>query len=128
VTHPKAKLTPAGRLLLVQRVLVEHWPPAHAAAMSGVSRQTLYKWLQRFQAQGFAGLEDRSSRPHHCPHHTGADVEAQVLEVRAQIRKGPHLVAGRRLATIRWLSRRLGETDWERMWEVDRQNATCHAR
>ena len=27
-----------------------------------------------------------------------------------------------------WLSRQLGETDWERMWEVDRQNAKCHAR
>jgi len=36
--------------------------------------------------------------------------------------------SGRHLATISWLSRRLGETDWERMWEVDRQNAKCHAR
>ena len=31
-------------------------------------------------------------------------------------------------ATIAWLSRQLGEADWERMWEVDRQNARCHAR
>ena len=60
MVHRKAKLTPAGRLLLVERVEVEGWPPAHAAAMAGVSRQTVYKWLRRWRAEGVAGLEDRS--------------------------------------------------------------------
>ena len=29
----------------------------------GVSRRTGYKWLQRYQQQGWAGLEDRSRAP-----------------------------------------------------------------
>lgn len=35
-----AKLTPAGRQLLIRRILVEGWPPATAAEMVGVSRAT----------------------------------------------------------------------------------------
>jgi transposase len=29
----------------------------------GISRRTGYKWLDRFEAQGEGGLEDRSRRP-----------------------------------------------------------------
>jgi transposase InsO family protein len=95
LAHAKAKLTPAGRLLIVSRVLDERWPPAHAAAMAGVSRQTLYKWLRRFRAEGLAGLQDRSSRPHRCPRQTTPEIEARVLELRQSSRKGPHQIAGR---------------------------------
>ena len=35
MSHAKAKLTPAGRLLLVERIERDGWPPAHAAAMAG---------------------------------------------------------------------------------------------
>ena len=93
MSHAKAKLTPAGRLLLVRRVLEEGWPPAHAAAMAGVSRQTVHKWLRRFREEGLAGLNDRPSRAHHCPHRTATAVEAAVLELRRSSRRGPHRIA-----------------------------------
>ena len=93
--HAKAKLTPAGRLLLVRRVLVDGWKPAHAAAMAGVSRQTVYKWLHRFHDECLPGLEDRSSAPQRCPHRTPPEVEARVLALRADMRRGPHPLAGR---------------------------------
>lgn len=95
MAHGKAKLTPAGRLLLVQRVEVEGWPAAHAAAMAGVSRCTTYKWLRRWRDEGLGGLEDRSSRPRACPHRTPAAVEARIVELRRELRRGPHLVGGR---------------------------------
>ncbi len=93
MSHAKAKLTPAGRLLLVHRVLEEGWPPAHAAAMAGVSRQTVHKWLRRFREEGLAGLNDRSSRAHRGPHRTSDNVEAAVLELRRASRRGPHRIA-----------------------------------
>lgn len=34
----------------------------------GISRKTGYKWLGRFEAEGRAGLSDRSHAPRHCPH------------------------------------------------------------
>lgn len=95
MAHAKAKLTPAGRLLIVQRVLDDGWRPAHAAAMAGVSRQTLYKWLRRFNEEGLEGLIDRASRPRNCPHRTRPEVEAKVVALRTSWRKGPHLLGGR---------------------------------
>lgn len=95
MVHVKAKLTPAGRLLLVRRVLEEGWPPAHAAEMAGVSRATTYKWLRRFKAEGVAGLADRTSRPQRCPRRTPPAVEASVIEARRRLRRGPHHLAGR---------------------------------
>jgi len=62
--HPNARLTPAGRLLLCQRIREEAWTVAEAAEAAGCSERTAYKWLARFRDEGLAGLEDRSSRPH----------------------------------------------------------------
>jgi transposase-like protein len=33
----------------------------------GISRQCYYGWLRRYEADGLAGLKDRSQRPHHSP-------------------------------------------------------------
>lgn len=44
----------------------------------GISRKTGYKWLGREQ------LDDRSRRPHSSPTRTSAEVEAQVLALRAR--------------------------------------------
>jgi transposase InsO family protein len=95
VSHGKAKLTPAGRLLLVERIEQDGWPAAHAAAMAGVSRATAYKWLARWRSEGIVGLRDRSSRPHSMPTRTSPEREAEVVELRRSWRRGPHLLGGR---------------------------------
>ena len=48
----------------------------------GISRKTGYKWLARWKAEGPAGLQNRSSRPRHCPWATRPDVVKAILEVR----------------------------------------------
>lgn len=48
----------------------------------GVCRQTMHRWLVRYEGDGLEGLGDRSSRPAHCPHQTPPAVEAIVLEMR----------------------------------------------
>ena len=55
--HRTAKLTPFGRRLLVERILIEGWSPTIAAETLGVSRATAYKWLRRYRSEGLAGLE-----------------------------------------------------------------------
>jgi len=64
--HRNAKLVPAQRKLLFERVKVG-WSVTEAAQAAGVSRQTVYKWLRRFREGGHRALEDRSSRPHRIP-------------------------------------------------------------
>jgi transposase InsO family protein len=48
----------------------------------GVCRQTMHRWLARYENDGLEGLGNRSCRPVHCPHQTPPEVEAVVLEMR----------------------------------------------
>jgi len=82
--HKHARLTPRGRALLVQRVIEHGLRVEEAAQASGVSVRTAYKWLKRFREEGVAGLQDRSSRPHHCPHATPAAKVAELVSRRRQ--------------------------------------------
>ena len=89
------KLTPFGRRLLVDRILELGWPAARAAESVGVSRQTAYRWMRRFQEEGEAGLEDRSSRPRHSPGRVSSEMEKRIVSDRITEKEGPHLMAGR---------------------------------
>jgi transposase InsO family protein len=93
VSHANARLTVHGRRLLVDRILVGGRRPAHVAAELGVSRQCAYRWVRRFLDEGPAGLFDRSSRPHHCPRRTSAEVEAAVVSMRLSARRGQQFIA-----------------------------------
>ena len=90
--HHHARLSPRGRALLVDRVLVQGLRVEEAAHAAGVSVRTAYKWLKRFKEEGAAGLFDRSSRPHACPHATPQAVVNEVLE-RRRARQSYHQIA-----------------------------------
>jgi transposase InsO family protein len=57
--HARAPLSPIGRRLVVDRVLVSGWSVAAAAEVAGVAERTVYRWLARFRGEGQAGLIDR---------------------------------------------------------------------
>ena len=120
MAHPRAKLTVAGRRLLVERVLAQGWPPARAAEAQGVSVATAYKWLRRWRAEGLAGLADRSCRPHTSPGRLPADREQAILAYRAAHRVGPHRIGwalGEAHSTVGAV---LVRHQVPRLWELDR--------
>jgi transposase InsO family protein len=51
----------------------------------GVSRKTLRKWRDRFEAEGIEGLEPRSRRPKTSPSQVSAEVEDAIVEVRKKL-------------------------------------------
>jgi len=55
---------------------------SEVASEWGVCRQTMHRWLARYEGDGLEGLGNRSSRPTHCPHQTPPAVEVMVLEMR----------------------------------------------
>lgn len=59
----------------------------------GISRQTFYKWLNRYEQQGPEGLRDRSSRPHTSPNATSAEVVGKIMYLRQSYHFGPHKIA-----------------------------------
>jgi transposase len=87
VAHANARTTFHGRLLIVARFQAG-MPKAHIAAAMGISRKCVSTWIARFDAEGEAGLRDRSARPRSCPHRTPPTLEAQVLAARASSRHG----------------------------------------
>jgi transposase InsO family protein len=87
--HRNAKTTPKGRALLIERVMAGGWTMQQAATACGVSVRTGYKWLARFRVEGPAGLGDRPSAPHRCPHRTRARLEQWIVGLRARRLSSP---------------------------------------
>src|SRR5665213_3812170 len=80
--HKNARLTAHSRAELVRRVLVEGQPAKVVAAAFGIDAKTVGKWVRRFEAEGPAGLRDRSSRPHRLHRPTPAETVEQVIALR----------------------------------------------
>jgi putative transposase len=72
----------------------------------GVSRRIGYKWLERFEAEGAAGLFDRSRAPLHHPQAIAGSIAERCLEVRrAHPTWGP-------VKVLAYLERCAPRTDW----------------
>src|ERR1700722_4863633 len=65
-------------------------PVVEVAERYGVARQTVHRWMARYEADGIPGLADRSHAPKAHPWRIAADVEAVICELRrAHRRWGP---------------------------------------
>ena len=61
--HANAALSLNQRRRMVRRVVERGWALTEAAAAAEVSERTCSKWVERYLADGEAGLLDRSSAP-----------------------------------------------------------------
>ena len=104
MAHRNARLTFHGRLLIVQRHRAR-WKQAHIAAAMGVSRKCVKTWIDRYAAEGEAGLHDRSSRPHASSTRTRPEVEQRVVELRRGERRGPDWIGAEAGVPARTVSR-----------------------
>ena len=94
MSHPNARLTVHGRLLLAQRV-GSGWSVSRAARAAGVSRQTAGKWVRRFRELGEHGLVDASSRPHRLQPRVPTRRCHRIINARLRHRRGPHWLSWR---------------------------------
>jgi transposase InsO family protein len=88
-------LTPRARLRLARLIVDQGWTPARAAERYDVSWKTAAKWATRYRAEGPAGMNDRSSAPHHQPNRTPAPVVRKIVHLRWKHRLGPVQIADR---------------------------------
>ncbi|MFI0207006.1 MULTISPECIES: leucine zipper domain-containing protein [Streptomyces] len=56
----------------------------------GIGRTCFYMWLRRYRDEGLEGLRGRSSNPHHCPHATDADGDADAVNKIVYLRQRYH--------------------------------------
>ena len=88
-THSNAALTPRARLRLACLIVEKGWSIPRAAERYDVSWRTAKKWADRYRAEGPAGMNDRSSRPHRQPNRTPAPVVRKIVHLRWKQRLGP---------------------------------------
>ena len=116
--HANAKLTPALRRLLVHRVRELGWRVNDAARAAGIARQTAYKWLARFAAEGEAGLEDRSCRPHRLRVRTSRRLVQRMLRQRLR-KKAAWEIAAETGVPVSTVSRHLKAEGLGRLWRIE---------
>ena len=119
MSHRNALTTFEGRRLIVRRHRVEKMPQAHIAKAMGISRRCVKKWLDRYAAEGEAGLEDRSSRPHTSPTRTAGEVAARIVELRARERRGPDWIGAELGVPARTVSRVLARAGMPHLAVLD---------
>ena len=106
--HRNARLTPRGRVLMMERI-ERGMPVRRAAADAGVSGRTAHRWLRRWRS-GDRELQDHSSAPRRCPHRVATAQVERIAELRGQRLTGPAIARALGLArsTVGLVLRRLG--------------------
>jgi len=94
--------------LIVAAVTVEKRSKSEVARDYGVSRRWVITLVQRWEAEGAAGLEPRSRRPHRSPDRTPIGIEDEIVAIRKELARDGHDAGA---ATIAFhLEQRLGRT------------------
>jgi transposase InsO family protein len=118
VSHGNARTTVHGRKLIVARYRAG-WRQAHIAAAMGISRKCVRTWIARFDAEGEAGLVDRSSRPRTSPKRISAEMEDRIVELRSRQRRGPAWIGAELGVPARTVSRVLVRRGQPRLCVLD---------
>jgi transposase InsO family protein len=107
--HKNARLTPHGRERLARMIGSGQTPQAASEAV-GVCPRTGRKWRDRFEQEGQAGLQDRSSRPHRLRQPTPPEVIERIERLRRQRMPGNEIAAtvGVSASTVSRVLKRLG--------------------
>ncbi len=107
--HKNARLTPRGREHMINMVLSGQTTKAVSEAV-GVCPRTVKKWVDRFNAEGLVGLQDRSSRPDRLRQPTPQTTIDRIEALRRQRMTGKAIAVetGVSRATVSRVLKRLG--------------------
>lgn len=94
------------KVRLIADWLSEEYSITDLSEVYGVSRKTIYKWIERYETKGTEGLSDRTSAPLTRPRATPLDTISYILAAKSKHTKwGP-----RKLIT--WLKNNYPEKRW----------------
>jgi len=108
--HKNARLTPVRREEMALSVIEGRLSKARAARSFGVSAKIVARWVERYKAEGRAGMVDRSSRPHKLRTPIPEETIARIIALRRQRWTGSHIAmeTGVSPATVSRVLKRAG--------------------
>lgn len=119
--HRNARTNPYSRALMIRRVRQEGRSVRETAAELGVSRQTVYKWLRRFEAAPH--LEDQSSRPRRSPQQTPPRLVQRIEQLRRKRKLTAVEIAAELRLAASTVSRILRQIGLGKLWRVEAEAA-----
>lgn len=94
------------KVQLISDWLGKEYNIAVLSKIYGISRPTVYKWIERYKVGGTDGLKDLSRAPLHHPNATPSEVVEEIRKAKLRWQKwGPKKV-------IVWLEEQYPEGDW----------------
>ncbi|MER9676937.1 IS481 family transposase [Mesorhizobium sp. M0208] len=108
--HKNARLTPLRREEMALLVIEGGSSKADAAQTYGVSAKIVARWVERYEAEGRAGMVDRSSRPTVIPGMTDQAVADRIAALPRRRLTGKHIAmeVGVSPATVSRVLKRAG--------------------
>src|SRR5690554_479332 len=91
--HKNARLTLLRREEMALAVIEGGLSQAQAASQYAVTAKVVKRWVERYRAEGRAGMADRSSRPRHSPNRTGPALVERIVALRRQRFTGKHIAS-----------------------------------
>jgi len=72
------------RTIMIGEYLSGDYSISQLGRRRGVSRKTVYKWIERYEGDSVAGLVDQSRAPRHHPNAISEEMEQRILEWKAK--------------------------------------------
>jgi len=69
---------------MIGEYLSGNYSISELARRRGISRQNAYKWIERYEQEGWKGLEERCRAAHEHPNAISQGLERRILELKAQ--------------------------------------------
>ncbi len=113
------------KIKMISNWLSREYSITELSRIHEVSRKTLYKWIERYEADRDSGLQERSSRPLVMPRATPPELVAEILESKSQ-----HEHWGSRKLLV-WLKSHQPEKKWpaaSTASEILKRHGMVHAR
>ena len=70
------------RIGLINDYVSGEYGISELAAEYGVSRKTVYKWIERYESGGWEALKEQTRAPHHHPNAIEPNIEAELLALK----------------------------------------------
>ena len=91
--HKNARLTPLRREEMALMVLEGGLTQTQASSQFAVTAKIVKRWVERYRAEGRAGMADRSSRPRRSANATDQAVADRIVALRRQRLTGKHIAS-----------------------------------
>jgi transposase InsO family protein len=89
--HKNARVTPRRREEMALCVIEGQLSQAQVGRVFGISTKIVARWVERYKAQGRAGMVDRSSRPHRLRCALSETTVARIIALRRKRWTGKHI-------------------------------------